>query len=408
MDADVLVIGGGAAGYMAAITAARTGPGLRVWLAEQSRPLEKVRISGGGRCNATHHLADPVALSKHYPRGERFLRQAFRQWGQPQAVAWFAAEGVRLVAEPDGRMFPSSNTSQTIVDCLQQAAKAEGVQTRLGLKVTALAPTPSGHWQAHTADGHNLQVRKVIVCAGGSPSAKGLAWLAALGLPIVSPVPSLFSFNLPQSPLQGLEGLSAPATVRIVGTASHSTGPVLITHWGISGPAVLRQSAWQARQLHAWDYVYQVRVQWLHGHTDAQVLAMLEDFRHQQGRKLVTNTAVGELPRRLWERLCQLAGVEEGTPWATLPAKARNRLLELLMRQELAAQGRTTYKEEFVTAGGIDLKAVSPDTLETTLPGLYAAGEVLDIDGVTGGFNFQAAWTTGFLAGQAAARACRP
>ncbi|MBX3101237.1 MAG: aminoacetone oxidase family FAD-binding enzyme [Bacteroidetes bacterium] len=404
MECDILVIGGGAAGYFAAIAAKRQAPALQVYLAEQGKPLEKVRISGGGRCNVTHHLADPVAFSKHYPRGERFLRKAFSRWGQPQTADWFAAEGVRLVAEADGRMFPHTNTSQTIVDCLQAAARRAGVHYLPQTKVNRLSPAPTG-WEVLAGSGQALAARRVIVCTGGSPGQKGLQWLADLGLPIVSPVPSLFSFNIPQSPLAGLEGLSAPARVRIAGTRTEATGPLLITHWGVSGPAVLRLSAWEARHLHARNYQYQVRICWLAAHKDDSLMQYLEQQRNLHPRKLVHNSPIDPLPRRLWERLCTLATIPPGTVWAELPAKPRNRLLELLLRQDLSASGRTTYKEEFVTAGGVDLACIDPQTMESPLAGLHLAGEVLDIDGITGGFNFQAAWTTGWIAGTSAATA---
>lgn len=400
----IVVIGGGAAGFMAAISAKAHRPDADVQVLEKSdKVLAKVRVSGGGRCNVTHDCSEPRKLARHYPRGEAFLRKVFAQWGQPEAVRWFARHGVRLKAEHDGRMFPVTDDSRTVIDALQAAAERLGVRIRMHCPVSRLERA-DGTWRLATPLG-DLQVHRVVVATGGSPKAEGLEWLRALGLEVVAPVPSLFTFNLPGEGIRDLMGVVAPnVRLRIEGTGLESSGPLLITHWGFSGPAGLRLSAFGARVLHGMGYAYAVRVQWLGsvGEAHAREQLQAEAAAHPK-RQLANATAFG-LPARLWTYLLERADLAPHKPLGELGPRLLARLLDVLTNDRYAAQGKTTFKEEFVTAGGVALDQVDPVTMESRVAsGLHFAGEVLDIDGITGGFNFQAAWSTGWLAGRAAA-----
>ncbi|MCE3008374.1 MAG: NAD(P)/FAD-dependent oxidoreductase [Bacteroidetes bacterium] len=397
----VCIIGAGAAGLFAALRLKALQPGWEVRVLEQKEPLAKVRISGGGRCNVTH---DPArfrqGLRQLYPRGAQFMQQALKAFGAQDTLDWFAHRGVALKREDDGRMFPTTDRSQTIVDCLLQEAHSLGVQLHTGVKVRALHPGPPGHWQLETSVGTRIEAYRVLVATGGSPGIKGLDWLQALGLEVVPPVPSLFTFNLQPHPMRALQGVSAPAVVSLPEQGKLSQeGPLLITHWGLSGPAVLKLSAFAARALKEADYRYRIRLCWLPGWDDTRLRSWIELQRTDAPKKRIRNTPPAQLPRRLWAWLCQAAGLADETAWASLPAGERNRLTELLLRHSLTAAGKTTFKDEFVTAGGIALGEVGPQMEAKRHPGLFLAGEVLDIDGITGGFNFQAAWTTGWLAG---------
>ncbi len=400
----VVVIGGGAAGFFAAIRAAELGA--QVLLLEKTgKTLAKVRISGGGRCNLTHNCADPATLATHYPRGGAELLPAFARFGQPETLAWFAARGVRAVAEADGRMFPHTNQAETVATCLEQAARQAGVSLRLSTGVSALEPRPGGGYTVQTTAGP-LEADRVIVATGGAPKAEGMAWLARLGLEVVPPVPSLFTFNLPGSgPLQALAGVSVPAgEVALPQLKDARRGPLLVTHWGLSGPGVLRLSAWQARALAEAGYQTPVLVNWL-GQKPASVLKMLKTLREANPKKRLANLPVPGLPRRLQDYTLQASQLPE----TLTTSEAGNRHLEqwaqALCQDKHLLQGKTTYKDEFVTAGGIALHQVDFATMEArSLPGLHLCGEVLDVDAITGGFNFQAAWTTGWLAGTAAAQ----
>ncbi len=400
----IAIIGGGAAGFMAAISAMTHRPDAGVMLLEKSdKLLSKVRISGGGRCNVTHACPDPRKLARHYPRGEEFLRKVFLQWGQPEAVLWFAQHGVELKAEADGRMFPTTDDSGTVVAALQGAAERLGVAIRMRCPVSRLERA-EGSWTLSTPHGP-MQADRVVVATGGSPKADGLAWLRALGHDVVEPVPSLFTFNLPDAGILALMGVVAPLVrLRIEGTKLESTGPLLITHWGFSGPAVLRLSAFGARELHERGYTYAVRVHWLGEMGEAEARARLQSEAAAHPRRQLANAAASGLPSRLWTHLLERAGLAPDKPLSELGARQLHRLLDVLTNDRYEAQGKTTFKEEFVTAGGVALTQIDPRTLRSTVqPGLHFCGEVLDIDGVTGGFNFQAAWSTGWLAGRSAA-----
>lgn len=401
----LVIIGGGAAGFFAAITAARTDPAARVILTERSgKVLSKVRISGGGRCNVTHACFDPTVLVAYYPRGGKELRQVFSRFQPADTLKWFAAEGVRLKYEPDGRIFPDTDDSATIVNCLERAARKAGVEVKLNTGVSRIAPHPNGGFEL-TLPAEAIRADKVLVATGGSPSASGFAWLQALGHTIVPPVPSLFTFNLPKDPLITLQGVVAdPAEVRLSGTKFQETGPLLVTHWGLSGPTVLRLSARAARELFAAEYQKEVVVSWLPSVSDADLREYVANQRQLHGTRSLRAHSFQGLPKRLWEFLLDASGIPTQATWAELKSRDVQALCDRLLRDRHMMSGKTTFKEEFVTCGGVSLKEVDFRTMESrVLPGLYFAGEVLDIDGLTGGFNFQAAWSTGFIAGMSMA-----
>jgi predicted Rossmann fold flavoprotein len=390
------VIGGGAAGFFAAIHAAENFPQLRVILLEKTdKLLAKVRISGGGRCNVTHHCFQPNELSKNYPRGSKALRGLFFEFGPEQTIKWFEKQDVPIKTEDDGRMFPVSNQSESIIQALLEAASKASVRVKMKTVVQKLTPHEGG-FLLDVGGTQPIDAQYVIVASGGSPKASQLQWLADLGHQIAVPVPSLFTFNL-KDPLSALMGVSCLAKVQIQGFPMVVTGPLLITHWGFSGPPVLKLSAFAARWLHDANYQYNVRIQWLPKLKEPEIRQQLSG----QQRKPIQQHKWHELPKRLWQFLLEKAGLRHHLSWPELNAKEQNRLVSLLIHDTYPAQGKTTFKEEFVTAGGIDLQSVNMKTLESkVVPGLFFAGEVLDIDGVTGGFNFQAAWTTGFKAAQ--------
>ncbi len=396
----VVVIGAGAAGFFAAISAKQHHPAADVLLLEKSNKLlAKVRISGGGRCNVTHFQLNIRKLSGHYPRGERFLRKAFEHFNVKDTIAWFEQRGVQLKAEPDGRMFPVSDDSGTIIQCLMDEAESHGVRIALQSGVNAIERGGDGSLLLRMEHGSNVRADRVVVTTGGHPKAESYAWLKAIGHNIVSPVPSLFTFNMPGEPVRALMGVVAESVrTRIIGTGFESNGPVLVTHWGMSGPAVLRLSAWGAREVQRMGYRFTLQLHWLGGMSEEGVHASLAEEVLQ--RKQARNANPFGLPNRLWEFLLAKAEIPLENKWSDVGKKDRNRLVALLTNDRYAVAGKTTFKEEFVTAGGVSLVEVDPHTMQShVVPGLYFAGEVLDIDGITGGFNFQAAWTTGFLAG---------
>jgi predicted Rossmann fold flavoprotein len=397
----VMVVGGGAAGFFAAISAKLHHPQAEVVLLEKSdKLLAKVRISGGGRCNVTHHQLNIRKLAANYPRGERFLKKAFAQFSVKDTLAWFAQRGVELKAEADGRMFPVTDSSETIIRCLMDEAHGSGVRIMRQCGVKAMAARPSGGFGLHVENGGILEADRVIVTTGGHPKPEGYAWLNALGHTIVQPVPSLFTFNMPGETIRSLMGVVAePVRARIIGTGLESTGPLLITHWGMSGPAVLKLSAWGARVVQGMGYRFTLQLHWLGGMGEEQVRTAMAGLDLQ--RKQARNANRFNLPHRLWEFLLAKADIPVERTWGEVAKKDRNRLVDLLTNDRYAVSGKTTFKEEFVTAGGVSLEEVDAHTLQSQrIPGLYFAGEVLDIDGITGGFNFQAAWTTGWLAGK--------
>jgi predicted Rossmann fold flavoprotein len=394
----VAVIGGGAAGFFAALSAAQHHTSADVVLFEKTaKLLSKVKISGGGRCNVTHHCFSPSALSKHYPRGGKQLKKAFGTFQAADTVAWFESRGVALKTEDDGRMFPVTDSSQTIVDCLVREADRHGIEVRLQSPVRELIPLAPGGF---TLNGERFD--RVVVATGGSPKREGLAWLEALGHAIVDPVPSLFTFNMPGSDITDLMGVVVPdALVRIQGTKLIQQGPVLVTHWGMSGPAILKLSAWGARELAERGYAFSVQVNWIGIANEAEVTSAIDDAMPDIRKKKVANACPFELPKKFWAFLLARADVPADAAWLDLGKKAKNKLVNTLLNDVYEVRGKTTFKEEFVTCGGVVLGEVDFATMQSrVVPGLYFAGEVLDVDGVTGGFNFQAAWTTGFVAGR--------
>ncbi len=400
------VIGGGAAGFFAAVNAARLNPELNVTILEKSREvLSKVRVSGGGRCNVTHNCFDPELLSKAYPRGEKVLRWSFEQFQARDTVEWFNERGVELKAEEDGRMFPVTDSSDTIISCLMEEAKKHGVSIRTKTKVDKIEPLEEDGFRLHLHKSKPLHCDQLVVATGGYNRESAYEWLKDLGHSVRTPVPSLFTFNFREKIFTDLAGISVErAEVHIKETSYSEVGPVLITHWGLSGPAVLKLSAWAARELHQREYRYDVQINWLYPMNDQEARKQLTNLRDNQSRKQVSNQNRFPFPARLWERFLELSTIKPDKRWADLSNKEIHELTQQLTRGTYNIQGKTTYKEEFVTCGGIPLNEVNPDTLESKkVPGLYFVGEVLDIDGITGGFNFQAAWTNGWLAAQAIA-----
>lgn len=401
---DAIIIGGGAAGYYGAITCANAAPGkARVLILERAkRVLQKVKISGGGRCNVTHDCFDPKRMATNYPRGNKALIGPLHRFGVRETVRWFTARGVELKTEADGRMFPTTDDSQTVIDCLQDAADEAGVELWTAEGVEAVTPVDQG-FELSLRDGRTLKARSVLLATGGTRSTSGASLARSLGHDLVPPVPSLFTFHIDDARIRGLQGLSVEhAEVEVVGESLGNDGPVLVTHWGLSGPAILKVSAWGARELHAIDYTFKLRVNWLPG-VDCE--EHFHRLRADWGKRQVgSRSPFDQLPKRLWERLVDAAGIDPQRRWAELSKKKSRALGRQLTRAEFDVTGKSTNKDEFVTCGGVPTDEVHMRTMESRItPGVYFAGELLDIDGVTGGFNFQNAWTTGYLAGQAMA-----
>ena len=394
----IALIGGGAAGFMAAITAKETNPKANVTIFEKTdKVLVKVKVSGGGRCNVTNATFSISKLIKNYPRGGRELKKSFNHFFTTDTVNWFESRGVVLKTETDNRMFPSSNSSQTIVDLLLNSAENLGIRLSYKSKISAITPIENGI--NLSINGETLHFDKVIIASGGSPKESGLDWLKKLGYKIIKPVPSLFTFNMPKNPITKLMGLSVLNVITsIKGSKIRQSGPLLITHWGMSGPAILKLSAWGAQDLAKANYNFSVQVNWL---------AMNEEELRSQfssltsSRKQMYKYNPLEIPKRLWHFMLNKLEIAENQIWNELAKKNKNRLINMLLNDEFEVKGKTTFKEEFVSCGGIDLSEIDMQTMESKRhKGIYFAGELLNIDGVTGGFNFQAAWTTGYLAGK--------
>jgi hypothetical protein len=401
---DVIIIGGGAAGFFAAITCAEENPKLSIVILEKGKDvLQKVKVSGGGRCNVTHACFEPRELVKNYPRGAKALMGPFSRFCTGDTMGWYDDRGVPLKIEEDGRVFPESDKSQSIIDCLVVSASNYNITILKHQNVhEVIPPEAGGKWSLKTKADQFL-AKKVLVATGSSPRVWEM--LKTLGHQIVSPVPSLFTFNIKDERIDGLAGISVPkAQVKIPKIKQQSDGPLLITHWGLSGPAVLKLSAWGARALHELNYQFDVIVNWL-GYTDFETArATINAARNEMQRKMTGTQALFNLPQRLWRKMLFAAEIPEDRRWADVSKKAINKLANELTAGTYTVNGKSTFKEEFVTAGGISLKEIDFKRFESKLfPGLYFAGEVLDIDAVTGGFNFQAAWTGGWLAGKAMA-----
>jgi predicted Rossmann fold flavoprotein len=394
-------------------------PGLKVVLLEKtSKLLSKVKVSGGGRCNVTHALFDIGEMSRRYPRGQNFVKRSFHNFFTTDTVEWFKARGVKLRAENDGRMFPVTDSSQTIIDCLMNEANMYGVEIRMNAEVRQVKvenakfivsvgsqPAAGSHKPeviSHkpTINSHQLTADFICIACGGYPKASMFQWLLELGHTVAEPVPSLFTFNLPKHPITTLMGVSVEkARVKIGGSKLVDEGPVLITHWGLSGPAVLRLSAWGARELQTREYRFRAQVNWLPEFNEQTLKSRLQEFRSSASSKKIAGLNFGGLPNRLWLFLLQESGIGEEMRFADLPARQENALIKNLVDYTVEVSGKTTYKEEFVTAGGINLAEVDAHTMMSKKhPNLFFAGEILDVDGITGGFNFQHAWTSGWIA----------
>lgn len=395
------VIGAGAAGYFAAIHAASPQSDVTI-LEKTSKSLAKVKVSGGGRCNVTHAAFEVSQLVKNYPRGEKFLKKVFPHFAVADTIDWFESQGVSLKAEADGRMFPTTDDSQTIIDALEKAASQSNVKLVYNFQVLKIRQLERG-FEVQGKD-KSYVFDKLIVATGGSPKIDGFQFLKPLINNIISPIPSLFTFNTPNEPIRRLMGLSVPdAHVRLEGTKLAYRGPLLITHWGLSGPAILKLSAFGANWLHIQHYKANAHIRWHADWTENGLSTQMGQFQLSHPKKKISSNPLFGIPARLWEHLVEKSEIRTELQWQNLSKKNFHKLLQNLFCYIVHIEGKTTFKEEFVTAGGVDIAEVDPETMMSrACPNLFFAGEVLNIDGITGGFNFQAAWSTGFLAGKSA------
>jgi predicted Rossmann fold flavoprotein len=405
MREKLVVIGGGAAGFFCAINAARLDPNLDVCILEKSNKLlAKVKVSGGGRCNTTHACFELPELVQKYPRGQNFLKKTFHWFNTTDTIEWFASRGIDLKTEADGRMFPQTNDSQTIIDCLLKEADKYKVQVQIQTAVEKITVNDTGVFLLQTTS-KTIEANYVCVATGGFPKAHQFEFITNLGHTIETPVPSLFTFNMPGNPITELMGVSVPeAQVKIAGSKITATGPLLITHWGMSGPAILKCSAWGARELSNLGYAFTIRVNWIPTYAEQDLRTAWPLIRSEQGNTKIGGRNPFELPGRLWLHLLDVCGIDAGGSWATLTAAAQNKLITALTAFECKVSGKTTFKDEFVTCGGIKLSEIDANTMQSKLvKGLYFVGEIMDIDGITGGFNFQNAWTSGWIAAKSIA-----
>ena len=410
----LIVIGGGAAGFFCAVNAARIHPQLQVILLEKSsKLLSKVKVSGGGRCNVTHACFSISDIIKKYPRGASFLKKAFHHFFTTDTVEWFKQRGVALKTEADGRMFPLSNTSQTIIDCLLREADKYKVEIRMNAaveEIQSMVNSQKSNSEALKNEEHQFKILLsgdktipadyVCIASGGYPKSAQFDWLTKTGHTIQSPVPSLFTLNIPGNPITALMGITVEnTTIKITGSKIQQSGSLLITHWGLSGPAALKLSAWAARDLAACNYHFTIQVNWLPLYNENSLTEKIRQVRFDIAAQKIVNRNPFGLPSRLWEYFLLQCGINADLRWADLPAKEQNKLIKILCAQLLEVKGKTTFKEEFVTAGGITLSEIDANTMQSKLvPNLFFAGEIIDVDAVTGGFNFQNAWTTGWIA----------
>lgn len=399
---DVIVVGGGASGFFTAINIAENNPDLRIAILERGKEvLGKVKISGGGRCNVTHACFVPNLLTKFYPRGERELRGPFHTFCSGDVIEWFENNGVELKIEEDGRMFPVTDSSQTIIDCFLDLAKENQIKVNTSCSVQAISQSDES-WILETTQG-TLSCENLVMATGSNP--KIWEMLTGLGHQIVSPVPSLFTFNIKDTRIKDLMGISVPnVTLKVKETKLKSNGPLLITHWGLSGPAILRLSAWGARELFDKNYQFTLQVNFLHEEVFDDVLVQLNELKLEHAKKTVVKKSPFDLTTRLWEQLVLASEITADAKWADLTKKQLVNLTNQLTNAEFKVNGKSTFKDEFVTAGGIDLKEIDFKTMQSKLfKNLYFTGEIMNIDAITGGFNFQNAWTSGFIAAQAIA-----
>jgi len=401
----VIVIGGGAAGFFGAITCAERGIKDVLILEKGPQVLEKVKISGGGRCNLMHACFDPGELVTSYPRGRKSLLGPLHHWQASDTMEWFESRGVNLKTEQDGRMFPVTDNSQTVIDCLTEAAHNAGIRWRTRCGAKEVHVRPGNGFGVTTATGEELESEALLIATGGIRSGAARKPLADLGHEFEPPVPSLFTFHIEDARIEGLQGLSVAHSLLRTGNLS-SKGPVLVTHWGLSGPAILKLSALGARELAEQAYQFELQVDWTGGKGAERLAAMILNERREHGaRKVLTRSPLEKFPRRLWERLAVAAGATTATSWSNLTKEQERGLAAQLLEGRFLVRGKSLNKDEFVTCGGVRLQDVNLKTMESkSVAGLHFAGEVLDIDGITGGFNFQSAWTTGRIAGEAIAQ----
>jgi predicted Rossmann fold flavoprotein len=401
----IAILGGGAAGFYAAIHCKLFNPEADITIIEKSQKLlSKVKVSGGGRCNVTNVESDPAKLARNYPRGERLLSKAFREHGSRETREFFESRGVELVVQDDACIFPKTQNSQTIIDCFLHECKRLGVVIKTGLNIQEMKQNTDNSWRLSSKE-EQFDFDKVIVCIGGLPKWEQMQWLENLGQPMIKPCPSLFTFNMPNEPIRELMGIVAPhALTRIPGLKYHGEGPLLITHWGMSGPAILMLSAKGARDLFDKNYRFICNVSWLGITNEDEIKNKILALQKELFKRKISGASFYGLSTRLWRYLLEKSGIDAEKTWEQLSNKELNRLVVNLTQDAYQVEGKTTFKEEFVTAGGVDLQHINFKTMESkTLSNLFFAGEVLDIDGITGGFNFQAAWTTGWLAARGAA-----
>ncbi|WP_432222787.1 NAD(P)/FAD-dependent oxidoreductase [Flavobacterium sp. TMP13] len=397
---DIIIVGGGAAGFFTAINIVEKNPKAKVAILERGKEvLSKVRVSGGGRCNVTHACFEPNELVKFYPRGEKELRGPFHQFGSGDTIEWFEKHGVELKIEDDGRMFPTSNSSQTIIDCFLKATEKLGIKILTGQSVQAIFKKDD-IWKIDTQN-EQYVCEKLVMATGSNPKIWEL--LQQYGHAIVSPVPSLFTFNIKDKRIKELPGVAAKVTVNVKDTKLESTGPLLITHWGMSGPAILKLSAWGARILHDKSYQFTIFVNWLNDIETKDAEQKLKELKQEHAKKAVSKKSPFDFPNRLWESLVLASEIDTSTTlgttkWADLTKIQLQNLALQLTKATFQVNGKSTFKEEFVTAGGIDLKEINFKTMQSKMhENLYFAGEIVNIDAITGGFNFQNAWTSGFV-----------
>ena len=406
MQKKLIIIGGGAAGFFCAVNAARMYPQLEVLILEKTNKLlSKVKVSGGGRCNVTHACFSIADMIKKYPRGGVFLKKAFHHFFTTDTVKWFNERGVELKTEADGRMFPVTDNSQTIINCLLDEAAKYRVGIEMSCDIKSIAYS-KGQWILTTAGEKKITTDLLCIAAGGSPKASQFEWLQKLGHTIETPVPSLFTFNMPGNDITKLMGVAVEnASVKIAGEKEQQTGPLLITHWGMSGPAVLKMSAYAARSLAEKNYSFTALINWLPQFNEVSLREKMQQLRFNIASQKIQNRNPFFLPARLWEWVLEHSGIKPEMRWADLPAKEQNLLIKNLCAGEFPVKGKTTFKEEFVTAGGIQTAEIDVNTMQSKLQkGLFFAGEIINVDGVTGGFNFQNAWTTGWVAAVATGR----
>jgi predicted Rossmann fold flavoprotein len=396
-----VVIGGGAAGFFTAINAVQLNPELKVLIIEKNNePLQKVRISGGGRCNLTHFCFDSKELIKNYPRGNEFLLEPFERFGPSQTIDWFEKNGVKVKHEPDGRMFPESNTSQSILDLFHSEIQRLGITLKTKLKVSDFHKYAKG-WEIEFSEGNTLRSKNLMIATGSDRTIWEI--LKSMDLKIHPPVPSLFTFKIEDKELHALAGNSFFKAIATFGNIL-TTGPALITHWGLSGPAILKLSAFAALELEKKNYQFKLRMDWLADLSENEIISTFRAHQIENPTKKVRSFPMFDLTKRFWEYVCNASEISEFQNWSETGKKHFKRLADNLKQMPFEVVGKSTFKEEFVTAGGLDLSQIDPKTFRVLgHQGLYMAGEVLNIDAVTGGFNFQAAWTGAWHAAKAIA-----